>query len=109
MCVARHANITQNNKFAICLRFHKEEVSDEVDFLHVDKHETLQQIDIRILMGMVKHSQSFQNNTFAMSLQYLTKEVRGENDFLQADKHQCFLHVDFNTLSIKLSYKAMLL
>ena len=44
-----------------------------------------------------------------MSLQYLTKEVRGENNFLQADKHQRFLDVDFNTLSIKLSYKAMLL
>ena len=60
-------------------------------------------------MGMVKHSQSFQKNAFAMSLQYLTKEVRGENIFLQADKHQRFLDVDFNTLSIKLSYKAMLL
>ena len=34
------------------------EVSDEVDFLHVDKHESFVQIDTIILMGMVKHSQS---------------------------------------------------
>ena len=31
-CVARHAQITQNNKFAISLQHHKE-LSEEVDFL----------------------------------------------------------------------------
>ena len=41
MCVARHAQITQNNKFAISLHYLKEEVSDEVDFLHAHKHESL--------------------------------------------------------------------
>ena len=60
-------------------------------------------------MGMVKHSQSYQNSKFAMSLQYLKKEVRDEVDFLHADKHQSFLQVDFNTLSIKFSYKVILL
>ena len=56
-------------------------MSDEVDFLHVDKHEYLLQIDIIILMGMVKLSQSSQNSKFAMYLQYLKKEVRDEVDF----------------------------
>ena len=60
MCVASHAQITQNKKFAISLQYFKKELSDEVDFLHADKHESLLQIDTMILMGMVKHSQSSQ-------------------------------------------------
>ena len=34
MCVVRHAQITQNNKFAISLQYLKNEVSVEVDFVH---------------------------------------------------------------------------
>ena len=48
MCATRHAQITQNNKFAIPLQHVKKEVSDEVDFLHADKHESLLQIDTMI-------------------------------------------------------------
>ena len=81
----------------ICNIYLKKEVSDEVDSLHADKHESLLQIDTMILMGMVKHSQSSQNSKFAMSLQYLKKEVRDEVNFLHVDKHQSFLQVDFNT------------
>ena len=55
--MARHAQITQNNKFAISLQYHKKELSNEVDLLHADKHESLLQIDSVILMGMVKYSQ----------------------------------------------------
>ena len=76
MSVARHAQIDQNNKFAISLQYLKKEVSDEVDNLHEDKHESLIKIDTMILMGMAKHSQSFQNNKIARSLQYLKKEVK---------------------------------
>ena len=36
MCVARHAQVTQNNKFAISLQCLKKELSDDVDFLHVN-------------------------------------------------------------------------
>ena len=49
--VARHAQITQNNKFAIFLQYLKKELSDDVDFLHADKHESLLQIDSMFLMG----------------------------------------------------------
>ena len=62
MCVTRHAQISQNNKFAISLQYLKKEFSNEVDFFHVDMHENLLQIDSMILMGIVKHSQSFQNS-----------------------------------------------
>ena len=101
--MARHAQITQNNKFAISLQYLKKELSDEVGFLHADKHESLLQIDSMILKGMVKHSQSSQNSKFAMSLQYLKKEVKDEIDFLHAEKHRSFLKVCFNT-----SYKSFL-
>ena len=37
-------------------------MSNEVDFLHKDKHESLLQIDTMILMGMNKDSQSSQNS-----------------------------------------------
>ena len=80
--MARHGQITQNNKFAISLQYLKEELSDEVVFLHTDKHESLLQIDSIILMEMVKHSQSFQNSKLAISLQPLKKEVRNAGQFL---------------------------
>ena len=64
--MSRHAQITQNNKFAISLQYLKTGVSDEVNVLHADKHDSLLQIDMTILMGMVMHSQSFQNSKFAM-------------------------------------------
>ena len=48
--MARHAQISQN-KFAISLQYLKKELSDEVDFLHADKHESMLQIDGMILMG----------------------------------------------------------
>ena len=77
-------------------------------FLHIDKHESLLQIDTMNLMVMIKHSQSSQNSNFAVSLQYLKKEVRDDVDFLHADKHQSFLQVGLNNLSFKVSYKVIL-
>ena len=94
VCVTRHAQIIQNNKFAISLQYLEKEVSDEFDFLHADKHESLLQIDTKILMGMIKHSRSSQNSKFTMSFQQLKKEVRDEVDFLHADKRQSFLQGD---------------
>ena len=74
LCVAKHSQITQNNKFVISLQYLQKEVSDEVDFLHADNHESLLQIDSVILMGMVKHSQSSQNSKFAMCLKNISKK-----------------------------------
>ena len=106
MC--RHVHIIQNNNFAISLEHVKKEVSNTVDFLHADKHESLLHIDTMILMEMVKYSQSSENSKFAISLQYLKKEVRDEIDFLHEVKHQSFLQVDFITLVIKDFYKVIL-
>ena len=47
---SKHAQSTQNDKFAISLQYLMKDVSDEVDFLHSDKHKGLLQIDTMILM-----------------------------------------------------------
>ena len=39
VCVAKHAQRTQNNKFAISLLYLKENVEDKVDFLPADKRQ----------------------------------------------------------------------
>ena len=106
MIFQHQSHIWQNSgsclaKFVISLQYLKREVSHEVHYLHVHKHESLVKIDTMILIGIVKHSKSYQNSKFTMSLQYLKKEVRDEVDFLNVDKHQSFLQVDFNTLGIK--------
>ena len=81
MYVTKHAQSTQNSKFAISLQYLEKDVRDEVHFLHADKHKGLLQIDTMILMEIVKHSQNSQNSKFSMSLQYLKKKVRYEVDF----------------------------
>ena len=48
--MAKHAQITKNNKFVISLQYLKKEVSDEV-FFAADKNESFVQIDTMILMG----------------------------------------------------------
>ena len=51
MRVARHAHVTQSNKVAISLQYIEKEESDEIDFSHVDKHESSLQIDTMIFDG----------------------------------------------------------
>ena len=67
------------------LQYFKKEVRAEIDFLHIDKHQSFLQVDfntsgikvsykviLSLLMGIIKHSQSTQNRT---SLQYLNIKV----------------------------------
>ena len=51
MCVARHAQINENNKFAISLQYLKKQVIDEVEFLDPGKHESFLQSGSMILWG----------------------------------------------------------
>ena len=75
VCVTRHPQITQNNKFSISLQYLIKEVSDEVDFSYAGKHESLLQIDTMMLMRMVKRSQSSQNSKFVMSFNISKKKL----------------------------------
>ena len=74
--MARYAQITQNNKFAVSLQYLTKELSDEVHYLHAGEHVGFLQISTLILIGMVKLSQCSQNSKFAVVLQYLKQEVR---------------------------------
>ena len=92
VCVTRLAQSTQNNKFAISLKYLKENRKNEVDFLLADKHQRFLQIDTIILgVCVARYTQITQKNKFAVSLQYLKKEVSDEINFLHADKHEYFL------------------
>ena len=70
------------------LLYLKKEVRDEVNFLHVGKHQNFLQVDfnnlsikvfykviLSFLMDMIKYSQSTQSNKLAIVLQYLTNEI----------------------------------
>ena len=84
----KHLQSYQNIKFAMSLLYLKKEVRDEVNFLHVGKHQNFLQVDfnnlsikvfykviLSFLMDMIKYSQSTQSNKLAIVLQYLTNEI----------------------------------
>ena len=57
MCVARHAENTQNNKFTISMQYLKENVKNKVDFLLAYKPQSFLQIDTIILgMRVTRHA-----------------------------------------------------
>ena len=49
--MARHADITQNNKYAIYMQYVKKEVSDKIYFWQVHKHKGSLQSDTTIFDG----------------------------------------------------------
>ena len=100
VCGKTCPNYTHKKKFAISLQYLKREVNDEVDFLHVGKHENSLQIDTMILIEMVKHFQSSQNSKFAMSVQYLKIEDTDKLTFCM----QISIKVAFNTLDTKVGF-----
>ena len=72
--IVKHPQSSQNSKFTMSLQYLKKELGDEVDFLHIDKHQGFLQVDFNILgikdaykvilsllLGMIKHSQSTQS------------------------------------------------
>ena len=106
VCIARHAQSNQNNKFAISLQYLEENVKDEVVFLPVEKRQRLLQIDTIILdmCGQACPNLYAQNNKLAISLQYFKKGVSDEFDFLHADKCESFLQIDTMILRGMIKY-----
>ena len=94
-CVARHAQITQNNKFAISLQYLKKEMSDEIEFLHADKHESLHKLILWFLMGMIKHSQSSK----ILSLQCLYNILKNKLEMKLNFYMQINTKVSYNLIS----------
>ena len=96
VCVARHAQITQNNKFVISLQYLQKEVRNKVYFLHADKHESFLQIDTMVFDG---EGQAFPNfpklqvcNIFTISYNILKKKLEMKLVF-------------YIQINIKISYK----
>ena len=79
-------------------------MSDAVNFLHADKHESLLQIDTKIFWWVWSSIPEVPKKASLECLYNIPKKVRDEVDFFDADKHQSFLTVDFNTLGIKFFY-----
>ena len=89
VCLNRHAQITQNSKFAISLKFLKKQVEWTWFFLHADKHESFPQLIQWFLMGMGNHSQNSLGNVFTISidLQHLDYQVFLNGDNIITDRH----------------------
>ena len=87
--MAKHVQITQNNKFTISLQYFKKEVSDEVDFLHADKNESFLQVDTMIFDGNGQAFQSSQNciNTLNIKVCYkvISSLLMGMIKYSQSD------------------------
>ena len=49
MAMVKYSQSSQNSKFAMSLRYLKKEVTDEVDFLHANKHQSSLQVEFDTL------------------------------------------------------------
>ena len=93
MGMIKHSQSSQNSEFAMPLQYLKKEVKDEVDFLHVDKHQifvkvyfnSLGIIPIRLilslLMDMIKHSQVLKVTSFQYLYNISKKKLEMEAIF----------------------------
>ena len=86
----------------LCNIVRKKYISDEVDFLHADKHESMLQIDIMILMGMVKHSQSSQKSKFVCLYNISKKKLEMKLNFCMQINIKCL----YKLISILLALKS---
>ena len=86
--IAKHAQSTQNNKFAISLQYLKENVKDEVDFFACRLTPKISLNWYYHSRRVARHAQITWNNKFSLYLQYLKKEVSDEVGFLHAYTHE---------------------
>ena len=91
--MARHAQITQNNKFAKSLSCLKKSGGWSWIFVQMSI-KVFYKLILSFLKGMARHAWSTQNNKHAVSLQYLKKELSYELNFLLSDKHESLLQAD---------------
>ena len=80
-------------------------LSDAVDFLHADKHESLLQNDTKIFRRLWSIIPKVPKISGFQCLYNIPKKVRNEVDFFDVDEHQRFQPVDFNILGVNFFYK----
>ena len=101
MCVARHAQMIKNNKFAISLQHVKK--MQLIFYMQISMKACYNLIFWWVWSGIPK----VPKKAILQYLYNIHKKVRDEVDFFDADKHQRLLTVDFNTLGIKVFYNVI--
>ena len=71
MDMIKHSQITQSNKFAISLQYHKKEVWNGVHFWHADKSQSFYKLVSYFLAEVTRHVQNTQNRKLVIFLQYI--------------------------------------
>ena len=69
MCMIKHFQSTQSNKFAISLQYLWKKVGDRVHFLHAEEHKSYYKLALSFLMEVVRHVQGTQNRKLVIFLQ----------------------------------------
>ena len=99
-CVGRHAQSTQNKKFAYLCNISRKMWGMNLIFCSWVNAKVIYRLIVSLWVCVARHVQSTQNNKFAISLQYLKENVKDKVDFLTAHKHQRFLQIDTIILDV---------
>ena len=100
VCVAKHVQSTQNNKFGYLCNICRKTWGMKLIFCLQINTNFFYKLILLISVCVVWCAQSTQNNKFAISLQYFKENVNDEVDFLPTDKHQRFLQIDTIILGV---------
>ena len=100
MCVASHAQITQNKKFVYLWNIFRKIWGKKLIFCLQINTNVFYKMIVSLLVFITRLAQSTQNNKFAIPLQYLKENRKNEVDFLPADKHQRFPKIDTIILGV---------
>ena len=92
--IARHAQSTQNKKFAYLFNISRKTWRMKLIFCLQINAKVFCKLIISLWVCVARHAQSTQKNKFAISLQYPKENKKNEVDFLPADKYQRFSEID---------------
>ena len=84
VCVARHAQGTQNKKFA-CLCIISRKMGMKLIICLQINMKCFYKLIVSLWVYLARHGRKSQNNKFAISLQYIKESVMDEVDFFPAD------------------------
>ena len=100
VCVTKHAQSTQNKKFAYLCNISRKPWGMKLIFYLQIYTNVFYKVIVSLLVSIARHVQSTQNNKFTISSQYLKEFVKAEVDFLPAYKRQRFLQIDTTILGV---------
>ena len=94
VCISRHAQSTQNKKFAYLCTISRKTRGMKLFFYLQINAKVFDKVIVSFWICVTRLAQSTPNNKFAISLKYLKENRKNGVDFLLADKHQRFLQID---------------